>query len=137
MHPSIGLIMERLVPASGAVVCDKYLPGGTIVGVNSWVLHHDARVFPDPEKFEPERWIPTPDNAEHLAAMEKSYFPFGGGKRGCVGRHMSLIEMRKIVPQLLREFDIEIEENKEWKVHNIWFVQQKMPPCILKPRKTA
>lgn len=135
IHPSVGLLLERHVPPGGTTLCGKHIPGGTIVGINPWTLHFDPNVFPNPESFEPERWLETGKNADELAHMEKSFFPFGGGSRPCIGRHISLIEMRKIVPQLLREFDITIEGDKEWTVHNSWFTQQQMPPCRLVARR--
>jgi len=46
-----------------------------------------------------------------------------------------MIEMRKIIPQLLRDFDIGIEEGKEWRVKNVWFTQQQMPRFTLRRRK--
>lgn len=67
--------------------------------------------------------------------MEKSYFPFGAGSRVCIGRNISMMELRKIVPQLLREFDIEIPGAREWEVRNVWFTQQKMPLCQLRKRE--
>ncbi|EAW12137.1 uncharacterized protein ACLA_060970 [Aspergillus clavatus NRRL 1] len=55
LHPSIGLILEREVPKGGVTICDKHILSGTIVGINAWVLHRDARVYPDPDSFVPER----------------------------------------------------------------------------------
>ncbi|TKX20155.1 pisatin demethylase-like protein 4 [Elsinoe australis] len=133
LHPSVGLLLERHVPAGGAVICGKHIPGGTIVGINSWVIHRDEKIFPDPERFEPERWLKGLDK-DRLAEMEKAWFPFGAGSRTCTGRNISMIEMRKVVPQLLREFEVEIVGDKEWEVRNVWFVQQKMPPCRLRRR---
>ena len=69
--------------------------------------------------------------------MEKHFFSFGAGSRVCIGKSISMIEMRKIVPQLLREFDVSIEEEMEWKVRNVWFTQQQMPPCVLRRRSVS
>lgn len=44
LHPSIGLIMERHVPPEGATICGKRIPGGTIVGINSWVSSNSFRL---------------------------------------------------------------------------------------------
>lgn len=137
LHPPVGLLLERHVPAGGVTLCGKHIPGGTIVGVSPWVTQHDPEVFPDPESFQPERWLETDKNKDQLAAMEKSFFSFGAGSRVCIGKNISLIEMRKIIPQLLRDFDVSIEGGKEWTVKNVWFTQQQMPPCILKRRRPA
>ena len=126
LHPSVGLLLERHVPPEGATICGKFMPAGTIVGVNPWVTQHDPEVFPEPEKFKPERWLDA--SPDQLAAMERSFFSFGAGSRACIGRYISLIEMRKIIPQLVRNFDIEMVDGvtAEWKVTNVWFTQQDM-----------
>lgn len=137
IHPSVGLLLERHVPAGGATICGTHIPGGTIVGINAWALHHDASTFPNPSSFEPERWLESEVSKERLAEMEKAFFPFGAGSRTCIGRNISMIEMRKIISQLLREFEVEIPGDKEWTCKNVWFVQQQMPPCRLRRRSKA
>lgn len=126
LHSSVGLILERHVPPGGATICGKHIPGGTIVGVNPWVTQHDPEVFENPEAFVPERWLDA--STDKLAVMEKSFFNFGAGSRACIGRNISLIEMRKIIPQLLRRFNVEMEGGRkaEWKVTNVWFTQQDL-----------
>ncbi|KAF4303112.1 putative cytochrome p450 [Botryosphaeria dothidea] len=135
LHPSVGLLLERVVPPGGAEICGKWIPGGTIVGVNAWVTQHDERVFPDPERFWPERWIESGE--EEKKRMDVSWFAFGGGSRTCLGKHISMMEMMKVVPQLLREFELELEggPEMEWSVKNRWFVQQDGLKCLLKRRE--
>jgi len=137
LHPSVGFLFERHVPPGGAEICGKFIPPGTIVGINPWVLQHDPLVFENPESFVPERWLETEKNKEELANMEKHFFSFGAGSRVCIGRNISMIEMRKVIPLLVREFDMKLEGDKEWKVKNVWFTQQQMPPVVLKRRKRA
>ncbi|KAK3715293.1 hypothetical protein LTR37_007260 [Vermiconidia calcicola] len=137
LHPSVGFMFERHVPAGGATICGKYIPEGTIVGISPWVLQHDPEVFPNPESFEPERWMETDKNKEELANMEKHFFSFGAGSRVCIGRNISQIEMRKIIPLLVREFEMSLEGSEDWKVKNVWFTQQQMPPVLLKRRQKS
>jgi cytochrome P450 len=64
------------------------LPKGALILMNQWVLHRDARYYPDPEKFDPERWTP-----EAKASRPKfAYYPFGGGPRQCIGDGFAWIE---------------------------------------------
>lgn len=134
LHPSVGLILERHVPEDGITVCEKHIPAGTTVGINAWVLHHDPRVFPDPESFVPERWLES--SPEKLKEMEQSFFAFGAGSRTCVGKNISLIEMHKIIPQLLRDFTFQLHKSgEEWKTKNAWFVQQEGLVCDVVRRK--
>jgi len=68
---------------------DGYLaPAGSIIVMSQYVMHHDARYFPDPFKFDPERWTP-----EAQATRPRfSYFPFGGGPRQCIGEGFAWME---------------------------------------------
>ncbi|CAI7625537.1 unnamed protein product [Penicillium pancosmium] len=133
LHPSVGLILEREVPKEGAFICGKQIPGGTIVGINAWVLHRNAEVYPEPDSFIPERWLSG--SLEKLKEMEQSFFNFGYGPRTCLGKNVSLMEMHKIIPQLLREFEIRLHDpSKAWKTKNVWFVQQEGLICNLVKR---
>ena len=51
------------------------VPKGTVVLVSQYLLHHDARFFPDPERFDPDRWLPE----RQTTRPKFAYFPFGGG----------------------------------------------------------
>ncbi|KAF9631373.1 Cytochrome P450 [Lasiodiplodia theobromae] len=135
LHPSVGLLMERVVPPAGAEICGRWIPGGTIVGINAWVTQHDERVFEDAERFWPERWLKASE-AERRR-MDASFLAFGGGSRTCLGKHISMMEMMKVIPQLLREFEVQLEggEGREWKVKNRWFVQQEGLICALTKRE--
>ena len=67
----------------------KYLlPPRTLLMMSQWIMHRDARYFPDPDRFDPERWTP-----EARSSRPKfSYFPFGGGPRQCVGEGFAWTE---------------------------------------------
>ncbi|KAH6997470.1 cytochrome P450 [Ilyonectria destructans] len=133
IHPSVGLLLERHVPRGGSVICGKHIAEGTIVGINAWVTQHDQDVFPNPDAFRPERWMDASE--EELKIMEQSFFAFGAGTRTCIGRHIAVMEMAKIIPELLRTFEISLADpGAEWKTKNIWFVQQEGLICNLKRR---
>ncbi|KAK6334433.1 hypothetical protein TWF730_003647 [Orbilia blumenaviensis] len=124
LHPAVGILLERIVPAGGVTLCGEFIPEGTIVGCNPWVIHHDQRVYgADAEFFRPERWIEATD--EQKADMERSYLVFGSGKRTCIGKNISLLEIYKIVPWLVMRYEFQlVRPNDELKIHNSWFVGQ-------------
>ena len=78
------------------------LPAGSSVGISPWVTHHDARYFPEPEKFAPERWTD--------AFMQKlprfAYIPFGGGPRICIGAQFAMMEAVLVLATVARKFEI-------------------------------
>ncbi|CEJ60091.1 hypothetical protein PMG11_08677 [Penicillium brasilianum] len=122
MHSATGLPMWRVVPAGGAQIGDQFFPGGTIVGANTWVAHYDERVFPNAKKFRPERWLEAEGEPDKLKEMNQMYMPFGLGSRTCIGKHISILEMSKLIPRLLREFEF-TPLRSNWTTQNTWFVK--------------
>ena len=58
LHPGVALPLERYVPEGGVMISGKFIPEGTIVGMNAWVIHHNKRVYGnDADDFRPERWL--------------------------------------------------------------------------------
>lgn len=71
LHPPFGLNLERVVPPGGLEVCGQHLPGGTVVGMNGWVVHRDRDVFgQDASSWRPERWLEGDE--ENIKKMEAS-----------------------------------------------------------------
>ncbi|KAK6330384.1 hypothetical protein TWF696_003480 [Orbilia brochopaga] len=137
LHPAVGILLERLVPEGGATIAGQFLPAGTIVGCNPWVVHRDPRVYgADADNFRPERWIEATD--EQRAAMERSDLVFGSGKRTCIGRNISLLEVHKLIPWMVLRYDILlVHPDQELKIRNSWFVGQTELEVYLKRREVA
>ena len=55
--------------------------------VSQWIVHHDPRWWPDPDTFNPERWLPR-----RATRPKYAYFPFGGGSRICIGESFAWTE---------------------------------------------
>jgi cytochrome P450 len=80
---------------------DFLIPAGSIVAMSQYVMHRDPRYYPDPEKFDPERWSP-----EARAQRPKfSYFPFGAGSRICIGEHFAWMEATLILAILCQKWN--------------------------------
>jgi cytochrome P450 len=73
---------------------------GSIVIVSPYVTHHDPRFYPDPFRFDPERWT-----AERRRERPRySYFPFGGGPRVCIGETFAWTEALLVLATLARRW---------------------------------
>ncbi len=79
------------------------VPAGAHVLVSQYVTHRDPRWFPDPERFDPDRWLRTPERELPRGA----YTPFGGGNRRCLGEHFALLESRIILLAIAHRFRME------------------------------
>lgn len=155
MHPAAGLILERIVPPQGMNILGEFIPGGTIVGCNPWVLHRRPEVFGvDVDAFRPERWLEA--SPEKRKEMNGTMFQFGAGARTCIGKNISLLEVYKLVPSFLRRFEvsdrtpihvaaswvnelqIELEHPEaEWETHNAWFIRQANFNTKFRPREVS
>ncbi|KAF7343238.1 hypothetical protein MVEN_01755200 [Mycena venus] len=123
-------LLERVVPVStsknfagadGFDLMGYALPPGTIVSTQAWSMHRDPAVFPSPETFLPERWLPSyaaskgelvgsadeEREAARLARMASHMMPFGTGSRICGGLNLAHIIMRVVLVAVLRNFEVE------------------------------
>ncbi|KAH7089243.1 pisatin demethylase, partial [Paraphoma chrysanthemicola] len=125
MHPAVGLPLERVVPAGGLEVNGVFIPPGTIVGATARAIHSKSSIFGSrPEIFAPERWLDASESKR--IEMNNALFSFGMGARTCIGKNISLLEMYKLVPTLLRQYEITFaRQDNDWMLHNAWFVKQK------------
>jgi cytochrome P450 len=64
------------------------VPKGSLVVLSPWVAHRNSTYFPEPERFDPDRWCA----ARASGRPRFSYFPFGGGSRGCMGEAFAWME---------------------------------------------
>ncbi|KAL2116009.1 hypothetical protein VTJ04DRAFT_10264 [Mycothermus thermophilus] len=127
LHPAPGLPMERVVPKGGIEIAGRKIPGGTIVGCSAWVLHRDKNIFGDDvDVYRPERWeVRGPEDEARVKTMNGTMLQFGMGSRTCIGKNISLLEIYKLVPTMLRRFEIRLDDpNAEWDIVNAWFVKQ-------------
>lgn len=113
IHPVLGHIVERVVPATGMTLPDgTVLPPGTIVGINPWILHMDKRIFgDDAEQYRPERWLQGESESEEVYAarmkrMKDADLSFGGGNRVCLGRPLALVELYKVVSFVFGNYNV-------------------------------
>lgn len=129
--------------------------------MNAWVIHQNESVFgPDTASYRPERWLGDPARSSEmdrnflavsfLDLPTPTYIPsrprvnhcrscqFGAGARTCIGKNISLMEIGKLVPELVRRFDFELVDSKApLETQNVWFVKQTNVECRVRLRREA
>ncbi len=143
LHPPVGISLERLVPSDGLTLTDgTYIHPGTVVGMNAWVVHKNKAVFgADAGVYNPDRWLRQKHESEEafderFNTMRRHDMTFGYGDRGCLGKNISLMEIYKVFPSVLLQFDVQLADpEKEWTTWNRFFVFQKDLWCTLQKRE--
>ena len=90
-------------------VGEYVLPAESIVLMSPWVMHHDARYFPEPFNFDPERW--TPEARESRPKF--SYFPFGGGPRVCIGEQFAWMEGVLLIATIAQQWKMRLAPGQQ------------------------
>jgi cytochrome P450 len=82
------------------------IPAGANVVMSTWIMHHDARYFPDPYRFDPDRWLS--EQSQKLPRF--AYFPFGGGPRQCIGNSFAMMEATLLLAAIAQKFQFRAVE---------------------------
>lgn len=110
LNPSAPNIFPRLAPKGGMDVFGTYVPEGTELTCNPWLVHRDSKIYgPDADKFRPERWL-DPEDAK---IFSKYNMGFGYGARVCLGKEIAHMELYKAPLQFLRSFRVDILNKEE------------------------
>ncbi|GFU98146.1 cytochrome P450 4V2 [Trichonephila clavipes] len=102
LYPSVPVIARRI--SENTNICGYPIPEGSSCIVFVHQLHRDETVFPNPEKFDPDHFLPENSANRHPYA----YIPFSAGPRNCIGQRFAVMEEKKVlISAILRNYTIE------------------------------
>ena len=111
LHPPAWVIARS---SSKEDVMDGYkVPKGSLIAICTYTLHRNPKFWPEPEKFDPDRFLP-----EISAIRPKyAYIPFGGGPRSCIGSQFSLLEALCLITRFYQKYGknsvIRLDQNRK------------------------
>ncbi|KAJ8976569.1 hypothetical protein NQ317_016363 [Molorchus minor] len=92
---------------------DYTLPSGTSVIIGTFVIHRNPKYYPNPEKFDPDNFLPERCQDRPYYA----YIPFSAGPRSCVGRKYAMLKLKVLLASVLRRFrTISDKDEKDFKL---------------------
>jgi cytochrome P450 len=100
IRPSVPSVSRKLTED---IELDGYkVPAGANVQLAIYFIHRDERYFKDPEKFDPDRFLPENTENRHPYA----FVPFSAGPRNCIGQRFALLEEKAMLSSIVRSFKI-------------------------------
>ncbi|PQE19206.1 cytochrome P450 17A1 protein [Rutstroemia sp. NJR-2017a BBW] len=113
LNPPFPNWFARIVQPEGKIIDGIFIPGGVDITSNAYSVQRDRDFYaPDPDDFRPERWLVEGKEAEYDAAT----YAFGMGPRVCLGKDFAIMETFKLIPEIIRRFDIEVLNPGKWVV---------------------
>jgi len=99
--------------------------------MSQYLTQRDARFFPDPERFDPERWTP-----EGVAQRPKySYFPFGGGPRQCIGEGFAWVVGLLVLAMIGQRWRLSLASGQRIELHPLITLRPKYGMCMVVERR--
>lgn len=72
--------------------------------IPAYSIHHDSSIYPDPEKFDPERFSPLAKQSRN----PYSFLPFGHGPHNCIGMRFAKMQIRLVLARMLRKYRLQV-----------------------------
>jgi cytochrome P450 len=103
LYPPVFTIFRT--PKEAVELAGYPVPEGATIMLPQWGVHRSERFWDDPEQFDPERFSP-----ERRADRPRfAYFPFGGGPRHCIGKHLAMLEAQLILATVVGDYSLNFE----------------------------
>ncbi len=102
LYPPAWLVGRRAVNEYS--IGGYFVPPRSIVVMSQWIVHRDPRHYPEPERFDPDRWTP----AFKAALPRFAYFPFGGGPRQCIGESFAWMELVLVLATIAQRWRFDL-----------------------------
>ncbi|MFO0657704.1 MAG: cytochrome P450 [Polyangia bacterium] len=104
LYPPVHVIHRKLKKPMRLSGCE--LPAGTIVAAGAFATHRLSSIYPEPDKFVPQRFL-------HRTYSPFEFLPFGGGARRCLGAAFATYEMKQVLFVMLKQKRFELLETEE------------------------
>jgi cytochrome P450 len=107
LYPPGPIIARKLT--DDIALSDATLPRGSIVFINTWILHRHELLWRNPSAFMPERFLP--ENKDEV--LPYAYLPFGIGHKACMGAQLALFEGVVVLASLLKTYDFDYVADRD------------------------
>ncbi|KAI1778090.1 trichodiene oxygenase [Hypoxylon cercidicola] len=102
LSPGTATRATRVAPDRDLSFKGRRIPAGTPIGMTTYLMHRDPDVYPDPDQFQPRRWL----DLQERWKLDKFYAPFSKGPRNCLGMHLAWAELYMTIAAIVEHFNL-------------------------------
>ncbi|KAL4961183.1 cytochrome P450 [Aspergillus stella-maris] len=122
LSPPVPRGLERKTPPEGLEIMGHRIAGNVTVSVPAYVAHRNPSLFPDPESYNPDRWLCA--SPEQSRDMRAAWIPFTAGARACLGRNITIMEQQILIATLVYRYEFKLPR-EDWELQweeafNLW-----------------
>ncbi|ODM23977.1 hypothetical protein SI65_01567 [Aspergillus cristatus] len=133
IHAPIPGIQPRVTPYPSCTLAGyDSIPPNTRVNAQAYSLHRNPEVFPEPETWEPKRWLNDANSSVDLEERKRWFWAFGSGGRMCIGSNLALQEMKLAVAAIYTNFSTVLIDDENIEATDAYTVKPKGDKLILR-----
>lgn len=109
LYPPVPIIARQLEEDIQLKSGPHVVPKGTTVVVSQFFVHRRAETYPEPDKFNPDNFLPERTANRHYY----SYIPFSAGPRSCVGRKFAMLQLKVLLSTIIRNYRVHSKQTEK------------------------
>ncbi|MCA9188499.1 MAG: cytochrome P450 [Pirellulaceae bacterium] len=129
--PAVGVFLRQ--NTADLEIGGYHVHKGSLISLSSYVVQRDPRWFPNPESFQPDRFLDG--RADQLP--DGAYFPFGAGPRVCIGQSFAMTEFLLAAAILLQKFDVSLPPDTPRPIPHVTLAMRPRDPLVLRWTRRA
>lgn len=140
MYPPVPIIARELQEEVKLKSADLTVPAKCTVIIGTVKLHRNPNIYPNPEVFNPDNFLPEKTSNRHYYA----FVPFSAGPRSCVGRKYAMLKLKILLSTILRNYKVTSDvKEKDWKLQADIILKRtdgfmiRLEPRKMKPKPTV
>lgn len=108
-HPPVPILSRECTEDYTIPELNVVIPKGTLMLLPTLGFHNDEKYYPEPEKFDPDRFLP--ENLKGKRFVDRPYAPFGYGPRLCLGMRLGKLQVKVGIATVLRKYHFDVHES--------------------------
>ncbi|HAC62208.1 MAG TPA: hypothetical protein DCF68_01405 [Cyanothece sp. UBA12306] len=108
LYSTVPLLLRQVCPGAGVNLKGHHIPEETPIWISSWALQRNGKYWPNPDTFNPDRFVAQP--------VPFSFLPFGAGPRSCVGESFARLCIKVTLIEILTKYEVKMDSDYQYQL---------------------